>query len=52
MKYSESLAQHTGKVFEAISRLECIKPYTLVGGTALCISSQSHTIYATNSFPQ
>ena len=37
MKYSESLAPHTGKVFEAISRLECIKPYTLVGGTALSL---------------
>ena len=32
-----SLAPHTGKVFEAISRLECIKPYTLVGGTALSL---------------
>lgn len=37
MEYSKSLAPHTGKVFEAISRLECIKPYTLVGGTALSL---------------
>lgn len=37
MKYQKSLAPHTGKVFEAISRLECIKPYTLVGGTALSL---------------
>ena len=37
MGNSRSLAPHTGKVFEAISRLECIKPYTLVGGTALSL---------------
>ena len=36
-KHSKSLAPHTGKVFEAISKLECIKPYTLVGGTALSL---------------
>ena len=30
MEYSKSLAPHTGKVFEIISQLECIKPYTLV----------------------
>lgn len=35
--HSKSLAPHTGKVFEAISKLECIKPYTLVGGTALSL---------------
>lgn len=34
---SKSLAPHTGKVFEAISKLECIKPFTLVGGTALSL---------------
>lgn len=34
---SKSLAPHTGKIFEMISRLECIKPYTLVGGTALSL---------------
>lgn len=37
MEFSKSLAPHTGKVFEIISRLECIKPYTLVGGTALSL---------------
>lgn len=37
MDYSKSLAPHTGKVFETISRLECIKPYTLVGGTAISL---------------
>ncbi|MBQ9650764.1 MAG: nucleotidyl transferase AbiEii/AbiGii toxin family protein [Prevotella sp.] len=36
-KQSKSLAPHTGKVFEQISKLECIKPYTLVGGTALSL---------------
>ena len=35
MEYQKSLAPHTGKVFEAISRLECIKPYTLVGPALL-----------------
>ena len=34
---SKSLAPHTGQVFEAISKLECIKPFTLVGGTALSL---------------
>ena len=33
----KSLAPHTGKVFETISCLECIKPFTLVGGTALSL---------------
>lgn len=37
MERSKSLAPHTGKVFEIISQLECIKPYTLVGGTALSL---------------
>ncbi len=31
------LATHTKEIFEAISNLECIKPYTLVGGTALSL---------------
>lgn len=35
------LAPHTGAIIEQISRLECIKPYVLVGGTALSI--QLHT---------
>ena len=37
MEHSKSLAPHTGKVFDAISKLECIKPFTLVGGTALSL---------------
>lgn len=31
------LAPHTQAIFEAVSRLECIKPYLLVGGTALSL---------------
>lgn len=31
------LAPHTASIFEAISQLECIKPYLLVGGTALSL---------------
>jgi hypothetical protein len=33
----KGLAQHTASIFEAVSKLECIKPYVLVGGTALSI---------------
>lgn len=33
----KGLAPHTASVFEAVSRLECIKPYILVGGTALSL---------------
>jgi len=31
------LASHTNELFDKISSLECIKPYILVGGTALAI---------------
>lgn len=31
------LAPHTSNIFEAVSKLECIKPYVLVGGTALSL---------------
>lgn len=31
------LAPHTRQVIEAVSRLDCIKPYLLVGGTALSL---------------
>ncbi len=31
------LAPHTGIIFNGISQLTCIKPYTLVGGTALSL---------------
>ena len=30
-----SLAPHTSKIFDKVCTLECIKPYCLVGGTAL-----------------
>lgn len=33
----KGLAPHTQQVFEAVSRLDCIKPYLLVGGTALSL---------------
>lgn len=33
----KGLAPHTHKIFEAVSSLECIKPYILVGGTALSL---------------
>lgn len=33
----KGLAPHTRQVFETVSRLECIKPYLLVGGTALSL---------------
>lgn len=36
-----SLAPHTGRIIEAVSRLECIKPFVLVGGTALSIQLES-----------
>jgi len=32
-----SLAPHTGKLFDQVATLECIKPYFLVGGTALAL---------------
>lgn len=33
----KGLAPHTSRVFEAVSTLACIKPYLLVGGTALSL---------------
>lgn len=33
----KGLAQHTQRIFEAVAALECIKPYLLVGGTALSL---------------
>ena len=41
MERSTSLAPHTGKVFEAISKLDCIKPFMLVGGTALSLQIEN-----------
>jgi len=37
MNHPLSLAPHTGRIIEAVSKLECIKPFVLVGGTALSI---------------
>ena len=33
----KGVSKKTSGVLEAVSQLECIKPYTLVGGTALAI---------------
>lgn len=33
----KGLASHTMRIFEAVSKLDCIKPYLLVGGTALSV---------------
>lgn len=35
------LAPQTSSIFDAISKLECIKPYILVGGTALSLQIQN-----------
>ena len=34
---NQSLAPHTSRIIESLSRLDCIKPFVLVGGTALSI---------------
>ena len=36
-----SLAPHTSKIFDEICTLECIKPYCLVGGTALALQIEN-----------
>ena len=33
----KGLAPHTQRIFESVATLECIKPYILVGGTALSV---------------
>lgn len=33
----KGLAPHTKQLFESVSKLDCIKPYLLVGGTALSL---------------
>lgn len=33
----KSLAPHTGEIFDAISQIDCIRDYMLVGGTALSL---------------
>ena len=35
------LAPHTGKIIDGISKLDCIKPFVMVGGTALAIQLQT-----------
>ena len=35
------LAPHTASVIEAVSQLDCIRPYWLVGGTALSLQLQT-----------
>ena len=35
------LAPHTSKIFDSICKLECIKSYYLVGGTALSLQLQN-----------
>lgn len=37
MTHIKGLAPHTSAIFESISQLDCIKPYLLVGGTALSL---------------
>lgn len=39
------LAPHTLQVFDAVSRLDCIKPYLLVGGTALSLQIGNRQSY-------
>ena len=34
----KGLAPHTTAIFDAVTKLECIKPFVLVGGTALSAS--------------
>lgn len=36
-----SLAPHTGLIFDAVSSLDCIREYLLVGGTALSLQIQN-----------
>jgi len=38
---AQPFAPHTGRLIEAVSRLECIKPFVLVGGTALSIQLET-----------
>lgn len=37
----KGLAPHTNQIFEAVSKLDCIKPYLLVGGTALSLQIEN-----------
>lgn len=40
----KGLAPQTSEIFEKISRLECIKPFVLVGGTALSLQFSNRYI--------
>lgn len=37
----KGLAPHTGLIFDAVTQLDCIKPYVLVGGTALSMQIET-----------
>lgn len=37
----KALAPHTGRLIEAVSKLDCIRPFVLVGGTALSIQLET-----------
>lgn len=34
---TSGLAPHTGQIFDGVAKLDCIRPYVLVGGTALSL---------------
>lgn len=38
----KGLAPHTGRIFEQVARMESIRPYLLVGGTALSLQIGMH----------
>lgn len=38
---SKALAPHTGRIIEEVSKLDCLKPFVLVGGTALSIQLET-----------
>lgn len=45
----KGLAPHTNQIFEAVSKLDCIKPYLLVGGLPCLYKSKlSKTVYKSN----
>lgn len=50
----KGLAPYTRQIFEAVSKLECIQPYLLVGGTALSLqinTRQSEDLDFMNGIP-
>lgn len=42
------LAPHTGKIIDAVAQLDCIRPYWLVGGTALSLQYSRHRLKSKN----